>query len=225
MIDRKELTKLFDHSLLRANATREEFDKLCREALANDFMMVAVNSGPVKLCAQLLKGSDVKVGAAIGFPLGQTTISAKLFETSQAIEDGAEEIDYVVNLTELKAANWLYVEEEMQSITELCRQNKIIVKVIFENFYLSQKEIVKLCETALKVKPDFVKTSTGFAAGGARVEDVRLMSDIVAGVCQVKAAGQIRDWATCQKMLEAGATRIGTSSSLEILAAYDRENS
>ena len=223
MIKRKELAGMFDHTLLKADARTEDFIRLCQEAKENGFAMVAVNSAPVKLCAELLKDSPVHVGAAIAFPLGQTTIPVKIFETQEAIKDGADEIDYVINLREVKAGNWLYLEEEMKSIVALCRTKGVISKVIFENCYLSEEEKHRLCAIARTVKPDFVKTSTGFGSGGATVEDIELMSSLVNGCCAVKAAGGIRDWLTCKKMIEAGATRIGTSSALAILAGYDQD--
>ena len=216
---------MIDHSLLRADATNEDLIKLCQEARDKDFKMVAVNSIAVKLCVEILKNSSVHVGAAVGFPLGQTTIAVKVFETAEAIKEGADEIDYVVNLTEVKAGNWSYITEEMRSIVDLCKASDIIVKVILENCYLTKEEMIKLCEIAREVKPDFVKTSTGFGPGGAKAEDVRLMKETVGDVCEVKAAGQIRDWPTCREMIAAGATRIGTSSSLAILTGYDKENS
>ncbi len=223
MITRKELANMFDHSLLQAYNTKAEFMQLCKEADENGFKMVAINSAPVKLCAELLKDTPVHVGAAIGFPLGQSTIAVKIYETQQAIKDGADEIDYVINLAELKSGNWDYVKDEMSQLVALCRENQVIIKVIFENCYLEKFEIIKLCEIALEVKPDFIKTSTGFGHSGATVEDVALMSSIVKGAIGVKAAGQIRDWPTCKAMIAAGATRIGTSSSFKILAGYDLE--
>ena len=186
--------------------------------------MVAINSCQTKLCKQLLKDSDIHVGAAISFPLGQTTIETKLFETKDAIENGADEIDYVVNLTKVKDHDFDYIEDEMRQITKLCHDNKVICKVIFENCYLEKEEIIKLSEIALKVKPDFIKTSTGFGTSGAKVEDVALMKSIVKDEVMVKAAGGIRDLETCMAMIKAGASRIGTSSSLKILEELDNVN-
>ena len=183
--------------------------------------MVAINSSPVKWCAEFLKDSKVHVGAAISFPLGQTTLEVKVAETKKAIEDGADEIDYVINIGELKSGNWDYIEEEMKQIVDICNENNKISKVIFENCYLEKEEIVKLAEIAKKVKPTFVKTSTGFGTSGATVEDVKLMKEHVGDDVQVKAAGGIRDWATCAAMIDAGATRIGTSSGKKILEGYD----
>ena len=160
------------------------------------------------------------VGAAISFPLGQTTIETKVFETKNAIENGADEIDYVINIVELKNKNYDYIKREMEAIVAVCRENGVLSKVIFENCYLTKDEIAKVAEIAREVKPDFIKTSTGFGTGGATVEDVKLMKSIVGDDVKVKAAGGIRDLETCLAMIEAGAERIGSSSSIEITEAY-----
>ena len=218
------LAKMFDHTYLKAFASKKDMEKLCQEAKMINCKMVAINSCQTKLCKQLLKDSDIHVGAAISFPLGQTTIETKLFETKDAIENGADEIDYVVNLTKVKDHDFDYIEDEMRQITKLCHDNKVICKVIFENCYLEKEEIIKLSEIALKVKPDFIKTSTGFGTSGAKVEDVALMKSIVKDEVMVKAAGGIRDLETCMAMIKAGASRIGTSSSLKILEELDTVN-
>lgn len=218
------LAKMFDHTYLKAFASKKDMEKLCQEAKMINCKMVAINSCQTKLCKQLLKDSDIHVGAAISFPLGQTTIETKLFETKDAIENGADEIDYVVNLTKVKDHDFDYIEDEMRQITKLCHDNKVICKVIFENCYLEKEEIIKLSEIALKVKPDFIKTSTGFGTSGAKVEDVALMKSIVKDEVMVKAAGGIRDLETCIAMIKAGASRIGTSSSLKILEELDNVN-
>lgn len=223
-ITREELAGMFDHTLLKPFATPEDFRKLCREADENHFAMVAINSYPVKLCKQFLKGSSVHVGAAISFPLGQTTIETKVFEALKAIEDGADEIDYVLNVGEVKNGNFDYIEEEMTRMVAACRERNVVSKVIFENCYLTKEEIKKVALIARKVQPDFIKTSTGFGTGGATVEDVRLMKETVGDAVQVKAAGGIRDWQTARQMIEAGATRIGTSSSFAILKGFDEEH-
>ena len=218
------LAKMFDHTYLKAFASKKDMEKLCQEAKMINCKMVAINSCQTKLCKQLLKDSDIHVGAAISFPLGQTTIETKLFETKDAIENGADEIDYVVNLTKVKDHDFDYIEDEMRQITKLCHDNKVICKVIFENCYLEKEQIIKLSEIALKVKPDFIKTSTGFGTSGAKVEDVALMKSIVKDEVMVKAAGGIRDLETCMAMIKAGASRIGTSSSLKILEELDNVN-
>ncbi len=220
-ITREQLAKMFDHTLLKAYADNEQLAKLCNEAKDNHFAMVAINSVPVKFCKDILEGTDVHVGAAISFPLGQTCLETKIFETRKAIEDGADEIDYVINIGELKNGNYDYIEKEMHLIVNVCHEHNVLCKVIFENCYLTKEEIKKVAEIAKVVKPDFIKTSTGFGTGGATVEDVKLMKETVGDDVQVKAAGGIRDWATCAAMIDAGATRIGTSSSFAILEGYD----
>lgn len=220
---KEELARMFDHTFLKAYASRDDFIQLCNEAKSIGAAMVAINSEPVKLCKELLKGTNIHVGAAISFPLGQTTLDIKLAETKQAIDDGADEIDYVINIGKAKMHDWNYIEQEMRSIVELCHENQVICKVIFENCYLTKEEIVKIAEIAKEVKPDYIKTSTGFGTSGATVEDVRLMKETVGNEVKVKAAGGIRDWKTCQAMIKAGASRIGTSSSLKILEEFQQE--
>lgn len=214
---------MFDHTFLKAYAKRADFEKLCAEAREYGFGMVAINSYPVKLCRQLLEGSDVHVGAAIGFPLGQTTIEAKCLESELAIKDGADEIDYVLNIGKVKEHDYDYIREEMTKMVEIARKHGIIVKVIFENCYLEKEEITELCRIAREVKPDFIKTSTGFGTSGATIEDVKLMKETVGDEVKVKAAGGIRDYPTCKAMIDAGAQRIGTSSSIEILKGFLEE--
>lgn len=212
-----DLSQLIDHTNLKPNATYEDMKKLCAEAKKYHFKMVAINQAQSELCARELKGTDVHVGAAIAFPLGQTTIDAKVFETGDAIKHGANEIDYVINITELKAKNYNYIREEMTKIVAVCREQKVISKVIFENCYLEKDEIKKLSEIALAVKPDFIKTSTGFGPGGATFEDVKLMKDIVGDAVKVKAAGGVRDAETFLTMVKLGIERIGTSYGIQIM--------
>ena len=213
-----DLARLVDHTNLHADATRADMEKLCEEARRYHFKMVAVNSVQSKLCSELLAGTDIHTGAAIGFPLGQTTIAVKAFETRDALSNGTNEIDYVVNLTEVKAGNWDYIEDEMAQIVAICREADVPSKVIFENCLLTQDEKLKLCEIASKVLPTFVKTSTGFSTGGATVEDVALMRKTVGDRCKVKASGGIHNAAEAQAMVDAGADRIGTSSGIAIVA-------
>ncbi len=214
---------MFDHTCLKPYATRADFEKLCKEAKEYGFGMVAVNSYPVRLCKKLLEGSDVHVGAAIGFPLGQMTIEAKCLESELAIKDGADEIDYVLNIGKVKEHDYDYIREEMTQMIRIARKHNIIVKVIFENCYLEKDEIVELAKIARELKPDFIKTSTGFGTSGATIEDVKLMKETVGNEVKVKAAGGIRDYAACKAMIEAGAERIGTSSSIEILKGFLEE--
>ena len=216
----EKLVKLFDHTYLKPYATEADMEKLCEEAKTYGFAMVAVNSVQTKRCKELLKGTDVHVGAAISFPLGQTTIETKVFETTDAIANGADEIDYVINITELKEGNYAYIKEEMHRIVAACREAGVIVKVIFENCFLTDEEKRVLCRIALEEKPDYIKTSTGFGTGGATLEDVKLMKSMVGDAVKVQAAGGIRDLAACLAMVEAGAERIGTSASIKITEEF-----
>lgn len=216
-MDVMTMAQMIDHTLLKTYASKDDFKKLCEEAEKYHFKMVAINSYPVKMCREFLKDSPVHVGAAIGFPLGQTTIETKCFETEKAIEEGADEIDYVINVGKVKDGDYEYIHKEMQSITEICRKHKILIKVILETCYLNEEEIVKICEIAKDVKPDFVKTSTGFGTAGATVEHVKLMKSVVGDDVEVKAAGGIRTLDAALAMVEAGATRIGTSAGIAIV--------
>ncbi len=222
-LNREKLCKLFDHTYLKAYAQQKDFERLCDEARQYGFMMVAINSAPVALCKRLLSGSDVHVGAAIAFPLGQTSIRSKCEETIEAINNGADEIDYVINIGKAKDHDYDYIKKEMEAIVKICKERSVLSKVIFENCYLEKEEIRQLALIAKEVKPDFIKTSTGFGTSGAAVEDVRLMKETVGDEVKVKAAGGIRDWPTCKAMLEAGAERIGTSSSIKILEEFLQE--
>ena len=212
-----ELAKMIDHTNLHPDASNKDMEKLCEEAKNYHFKMVAINQVQSRLCAQLLKGTDIHIGAAISFPLGQTTIASKVFDTTNAIEEGATEIDYVINQTEVKNNNYAYIKEEMKQIVEVCHKHHVLCKVIFENCYLSDEEKIHLCEIAKEVKPDFIKTSTGFGTGGATFEDVKLMKEHVGDKVKVKAAGGIRDADTFIKMIQCGATRIGTSAGVKII--------
>lgn len=212
-----ELAKYFDHTQLRAYAVRSDFETLCSEALQYGFAMVAINPAPVRLCRTLLAGSDIHVGAAIGFPLGQNTVEIKKAETLDAIANGAQEIDYVINITQLKEKNYAYVEREMSEIVEACRAAGVTSKVIFENCYLTDGEKRELCRIARNIRPDFVKTSTGFGTGGATLEDVKLMKHEVGDDVKVKAAGGIRTLETALQMIDLGVSRIGSTASVSIV--------
>lgn len=216
----EKLASMMDHTYLKAYAVRSDFEKLCSEARAYGFAMVAINSGPVKFCKELLAGSDVHVGAAVSFPLGQMTIESKLAEARQAIQDGADEIDYVLHIGALKMGNEDYIMREMKDMVGLCHANGVICKVIFENCYLTREEIIRAARIASEIRPDYIKTSTGFGPSGATPEDVALMKEAGGGRVLVKAAGGIRSWDTCRQMLEAGASRIGTSNSVLICEEY-----
>lgn len=207
-LTKKKLANMFDHTCLKAFAKESDFKQLCEEARDHGFKMVAINSAPVAYCKSILKDTPVHVGAAIGFPLGQTTIETKCFETQNAIENGADEIDYVINIGEVKNGNYDYIEHEMEQIVEICKKADVLIKVIFENCYLEKEEIRRIAEIAKKVKPDFIKTSTGFGTSGAAVEDIKIMKEAAGDAVKIKAAGGVRDWETCKQMIEAGAERI-----------------
>lgn len=219
-ITQYELAQMIDHTLLKPYVIMNDFYKLCNEAKKYKFKMVAINPALTEFCVNQLSGTGVNVGAAIGFPLGQNTLDCKIFETKDAIAKGAKEIDYVINIVELKSQNYDYIKKEMESIIEICKTNNVTSKVIFENCYLTDDEKRKLCEIALEVLPDFIKTSTGFGTGGATIEDVKLMKSIVGDQIKVKAAGGIRDLNTALAMIKAGAERIGTSSGVKIMEEF-----
>lgn len=219
----ENFAKYFDHTILAAATTPAELKRVCDEAKEYGFCSVAVNTGMVVTCAEYLKGSDVKVDAAVGFPLGITTVTCKLFEAEEAVKNGAGEVDYVVNVGKVKCGDFDYVRDEMQQMVALCRRLGVICKVIFENCYLTDDEKLALCRIAAEVKPDFVKTSTGFGKGGATLEDVRLMRANVPAEVKVKAAGGVKTLETCLAMLQAGAERIGCSASISILNDYNRQ--
>lgn len=218
-----ELARFIDHTNLKPTATREDMRLLCNEAKDYHFKMVAINQVQSELCSDLLKDTDINIGAAISFPLGQTSIASKVAETKDAIKNGATEIDYVINITEVKEKNWDYLQGEMEQIVAICKENEVISKVIFENAYLEDEEKIALCEIAKQVKPDFIKTSTGFAPSGATFEDVKLMKEHVGPEVKVKAAGGIRDAQTFKKMIACGAERIGTSSGIAIIETLKQE--
>ena len=215
----ERLALYFDHTLLRANATAQDFEAFCAESRRYGFKMVAINSAPVRRCKALLAGSPVRVGAAIGFPLGQTTPAVKRLETLDALDCGADEIDYVVNLTEVLAGNYAFIEAEMAGIVEVCRARGATSKVIFENCYLTDDQKRTLCAIARDVGPDFIKTSTGFGTGGATLPDIALMLDAVRGQIQVKAAGGVRDLPSALRLIDMGVARIGSTASVAIVEA------
>ena len=213
----KSIAQRIDHTYLKAYASKSDMDKLCEEAKIYGTKMVAINPVWVRYCKELLKDTDIHVGAAIGFPLGQMTIEAKAFETEDAIKNGADEIDYVINISALKDKNYAYLEKEMQTIVDICKQNNVTSKVIFENCYLEKDEIRVMCDIALKRMPDYIKTSTGFGTGGATLEDVKFMKGCVGDKIKVKAAGGIRTFEDYMAYVKAGAERIGTSNTLNII--------
>jgi deoxyribose-phosphate aldolase len=211
-----DLAKMIDHTNLKASTVKEEILKLTKEAKEYQFASVCVNPTWVELAAQELKGTDVKVCTVIGFPLGANTKEVKVYETKDAIEKGAEEIDMVINIAKLKDGDDDYVESEIAGVVEASK-GKAIVKVIIETCLLTDDEKKQVCSLAVKAGADFVKTSTGFSTGGATIEDVALMKQTVGAHVGVKASGGIRSKEDVQAMVHAGATRIGASSGIAIV--------
>ncbi len=210
-----KMNKYFDHTLLAANATRNEVEQLCKEAKEYDFMSVCVNPYFVPLAKKELAGSDVKVCTVIGFPLGQMSTKAKVFEANDAVKMGADEVDMVINVSALKDQDYDYVRNEIHEIKKACEGK--LLKVILECCYLSKEEIKKASELAKEAGADFVKTSTGFGKGGAKAEDVKIMRETVGSDMGVKAAGGIHTLADFKAMVDAGANRIGCSHSIQIM--------
>ncbi|MEW6573973.1 MAG: deoxyribose-phosphate aldolase [Bacillota bacterium] len=216
---------MIDHTLLRADATRGDIRKLCREAEECGFGAVCVNSAYVALAARELQGSPVKVCTVIGFPLGATSVAGKAAEAKQAASDGAVEFDMVINLGALKEGDVTYLEGEVGEVVASARsvRGDATVKIILETALLTDNEKLLGCRVAVSRGAGFVKTSTGFGPGGATVEDVRLLRNAVGGAVGVKASGGIRDLATALRMVSAGANRIGTSSGVQIIKQW-RDN-
>lgn len=210
-----KLNKYIDHTLLKADATQDKIETLCKEAKEYDFASVCVNTYWVPFCAKQLEGSDVKVCTVVGFPLGAMSSNAKAFETKDAIEHGASEIDMVLNIGEMKAGHYDVVREDVKAVVEAAKGH--CVKVILETCLLTKEEIVKACELCIEAGATFVKTSTGFSTRGATVEDVKLMKETVKDKCLVKAAGGVRCRADLDNMIEAGADRIGTSAGVALM--------
>ncbi|MEJ2312712.1 MAG: deoxyribose-phosphate aldolase [Gemmatimonadales bacterium] len=215
------LSHLIDHTLLRPDATHDEIAQLCYEARKHGFASVCVNPSHVKLCADLLKGSEVLTCTVVGFPLGATSTEAKTFEAQKAVRDGATEVDMVINVGALKSRDYELVEHDIASVAAAVHAGGAILKVIIEAALLTDDEKVAASQLAKVAGADFVKTSTGFGPGGATAEDVALMRRVVGPKIGVKASGGIRTRADVQKMVEAGATRIGASASVKIVEGTD----
>lgn len=209
------LNKYIDHTLLKADATKEAIIKLCNEAKEYDFKTVCVNPCWIEECVEQLKGSDVKVCTVIGFPLGAMTSQAKAFEAKQAIELGADEVDMVINIGRLKDNDLAYVTKDIQMVKEACGNH--VLKVIIETCLLTDEQKLKACDCIKAANADFVKTSTGFSLHGATVEDVELLKNYVKDSLKVKAAGGVKTIEDLHKMIEAGADRIGTSSGTSLI--------
>ncbi len=210
-----DTARYVDHTMLKPNATQEEIGKLCEEARNFCFASVCVNPSYVAIAAQLLRGSGVKVCTVVGFPLGSTTSTVKAIEARDAMANGADEIDMVINIGALKSGNDAMVYEDIKAVREATRGK--ILKTILETSLLSNEEKVRACAAAKKAGADFVKTSTGFGGGGATVSDIKLMRGAVGPLMGVKASGGIRDAKTATDMIAAGATRLGTSASVAIV--------
>ena len=219
MISREQLAKMIDHSLLNPSVTEADVMKACREALQYGFAAVVVNPGHVSIVARELKGSAVKVCSVISFPFGLTPTAVKVYEARMVLEEGAEEIDMVMNYSALRSGQTELVLNDIKGVVEEAGkiQRKVVVKVILENCYLTDNEKRKACRLVVQAGADYVKTSTGFGKGGATVEDIRLMREVVGPRFGVKAAGGIRTVEEALQMIEAGANRIGASASISIL--------
>lgn len=219
MMTRTELAKYIDHTLLKPDASIEDIAKLCDEGAKYGFYSVCVNSCYVKFAASKLKASDVKVCSVVGFPLGATSTKGKVEEAVAAIKDGANEVDMVMNIGFLKSGDYFAVKSDIEEVVKAVKgiNKEAKVKVILEMCYLNSNEKVTACELAKDGGADFIKTSTGFGTSGAQVEDVILMKKLARDIMQVKAAGGIRDLKTALSMIEAGATRIGTSAGVKII--------
>lgn len=210
-----ELNKYIDHTLLKQDSTKEQIEALIAEAKQYDFASVCINPTWITLAAEQLKDSSVKVCTVIGFPLGANSSLVKAYETKIAVEDGADEVDMVINVGALKSGQYDLVEADIRAVVEASGDK--LVKVIIEACLLTDEEKVKACQLAVRAGADFVKTSTGFSTGGATVADVRLMKETVGNQAEVKAAGGARSLADAEAFIAAGATRIGTSAGVTII--------
>ncbi|MFR9281407.1 MAG: deoxyribose-phosphate aldolase [Peptoniphilus lacrimalis] len=219
-----KLNKYIDHTLLKADATQESIKELCRQAKEYDFMSVCINSSNIELAKEELKGTDVKICTVIGFPLGATTTESKVFETTDAIEKGADEVDMVLNIGALKSKNFDIVLRDISEVAKAAHNNGKILKVILETCLLEKDEIIKACQLSKEAGADFVKTSTGFSTGGAKEEDVALMRKTVGDLMGVKASGGIRTLEKARLMIENGATRLGVSAGVQIMEELESEN-
>ena len=217
------IAKMIDHTILKSDATTNEIIKLCDEAMEFGFYSVCVNSAFVKTAYNKLKNSDVKVCSVVGFPLGAMITEAKVFETAQAIEHGADEIDMVINIGLLKDKHFDEILKEIKSIKDACGDK--VLKVIIETCLLDENEKVMACTLATKAQADYVKTSTGFSTAGAKVEDISLMKNNISDIMKVKASGGIKTYSDAIKMIDAGASRLGTSNGISIVTGTTSTNS
>ncbi|MDY8134946.1 deoxyribose-phosphate aldolase [Aquimarina sp. 2201CG5-10] len=212
-----ELNRYIDHTLLKATAAEKDIEKLCIEAKRHHFYAICINSSYIPLAKSELSYTDITIASVIGFPLGASTQATKEFEAQQCIDQGADEIDMVLNIGWLKSGNYKKVENEIKSIKRILGAN--ILKVIFENCYLTDQEKKIACKLSVNAGADFIKTSTGFGTGGATLEDIKLMKDEVNNQVKIKASGGIRDIETATKYIDLGVSRIGTSSGVHIVTS------
>ncbi|MFJ1390366.1 deoxyribose-phosphate aldolase [Capnocytophaga canimorsus] len=210
-----ELSKYIDHTLLKATATVSEIEALCKEAITHDFFSVCVNSGYVSYAKDFLKETDIKVCSVVGFPLGAMSTRSKVYETEQALADGADEVDMVINVGWLLSGKIDEVKQEISLIKKACGDK--VLKVILETCYLTDDQKRLACELSVQAGADFVKTSTGFGSGGATLADVQLMKDSVKGKAKIKASGGVRDFQTAMEYINLGVQRIGTSNGIAIV--------
>ncbi len=218
-----DIAKMIDHTLLKPEATPKDIEKLCEEAIQYQFASVCVNPCYVKLASKILEGRKVKVCTVIGFPLGANRTDTKVFETEKAIEDGAQEVDMVMNIGLLKGGYYDYVENDIRAVVNVAHKRNVLVKVILETALLTDEEKVKACLLAKRANADFVKTSTGFSKGGATAGDVALMRRVVGSAMGVKASGGIRSYEEALQMIKSGADRIGASASVKIVSGVKTE--
>ncbi len=211
------LARMIDHTMLKADATIDEITKLCEEAKQYNFASVCINPSYVPLCAKLLKGTQVKVCTVIGFPLGATTTATKRAETEEVLNEGAQEVDMVINIGKLKAGDYKYVFNDINQVALAAKRRNAVSKVIIETSLLTDEEKVKACLISKEAKADFVKTSTGFSTGGATAGDIALMRYVVGSSVGVKASGGVRSLEDAEEMIKSGADRIGASASVKIV--------
>lgn len=222
MITKEFVASIIDHTILKAETTPEDVKRICEEARENKFASVCINPGYVKLTAEELRGSSVKTCTVIGFPLGANSSDVKAFEVRKAIEDGADEVDMVINIGMLKAREYEYIKKDIEAVVNAAK-GSALVKVIIETALLTDEEKVMACKLSKEAGADFVKTSTGFSKWGAKVEDVRLMRETVGSEMGVKASGGVHSFEDAIAIIEAGASRIGASSSLKIVGKSSEE--
>ncbi len=219
-LSKLELAKYIDHTLLKPEATKLQIQNLCEEALKYNFYAVCINSSHLQTAKEILRKSQVKIASVVGFPLGACDSNVKKFEAKKAIDSGAHELDMVIHLGAIKSEDWLYVEQEIKDIILISQGQP--VKVIFETHMLTDAEKIKLCQICTSTGVTFVKTSTGFLGGGATISDVQLMKSHIGPKVLVKASGGVRDYATAIAMIDAGASRIGTSAGVAIIEKFNQ---